>query len=302
MRIPSIAPGAPRLLLLAILFAIPIVAYGQGACQVRRLSIFDADLAEFTEERILDLHAGPNAIEWRSLVPQAFIGTLRVVAGESEIVRQSVTLDGPEVRGQKTPVLRLVLQNSGPAGPRRVRVDYLAPKLSWKADYSLVLAPAVHNGSPEEMQLDAWISVKNETATDICADAVDLIAGDVQLVNGGSPGARDLTANAQFYARTSTDTATEGSGAEISQVSVFSRIALGRNILLSANALMERFPLAQHLKLPLEQRNVFENAAATQTLGRGGFTFLPRGLEVRLVSRNISSSPLPAGTVTIYSP
>jgi hypothetical protein len=55
------------------------------------------------------------------------------------------------------------------------------------------------------------------------------------------------------------------------------------------------------VKLAGEQRNIFENDARTQTLGRGGFMLAPRGLEVRLVSRNDSASLLPAGIVTVYS-
>ena len=52
--------------------------------------------------------------------------------------------------------------------------------------------------------------------------------------------------------------------------------------------------------LAIVQRNVFENTYDTQTLGRGGFILLPRGLEVRLVAKNTASSPMPAGLVTIY--
>jgi hypothetical protein len=278
------------------------VIFGQGLCPAKHLAVFDADVAEFTEERMLDLHAGQNAIEWRSLVPQAFLGTLRVTADQAQIVHQSITLDGPEVRGQKTPVLKLVLQNTGNSGPHKVTVDYLAPHLGWNADYALLLGAPVH-GSPQGMLLEGWVSVRNESGTDICAGVVDVIAGEVQLVNAGNRAMRDYamnTANSQAYSGAVDVSA--GSGAQISQVSVFSRILLGRDIVLPANAYLERFPLVQQVKLPLEQRNVFENDATTQTLGRGGFTLLPRGLEVRLVSRNTTSSPFPAGTVTIYSP
>jgi hypothetical protein len=280
----------------------PALLCGQGTCPTKHLAVFDADIAEFTEERTLDLHSGSNSLEWRSLVPQTFVGTLRVNPEQAEVIRQSITFDGPEVRGQRSPVLRLELRNSGASGPRKVRVDYLAPKLGWKADYSLVLGPA-SQGTPKEMLLDGWVSVRNESGTDVCADVVDLIAGDVQLVDGGGATARDYAMNAQMAnAYAGAPEAPLPIGAQISQVSVFSRITLGNNLLLPANAYLERFPLVQRVKLELEQRNVFENDATAQTLGRGGFTLLPRGLEVRLVSRNTTNSPLPAGTVTIYSP
>jgi len=265
-----------------ICLLVPVLAFGQAPCQTKHLSIFDAGLGEFTEERMVNLQPGANTVEWRGLVPQAVIGTLRVVADQADVVRQSVTAD------LKAPAVHLVLNNGAPSGPHKVRLDYLAPKLSWKADYSLVLGPAAI--------LDGWISVKNETGTDICADAADLIAGDVHLIDGENIAARDFVAQAATLKDTST-----GQGAEISSLSVFSRIALGHDIFLAANSWMERFPLVQGLRLGVEQRNVFENDAGIQTLGRSGFTLVPRGLEVRLVSRNSSSSPLPAGTVTIYS-
>jgi len=232
---------------------------------------------------MVNLQPGANTVEWRGLLPQAVIGTLRVVADQADVVRQSVTAD------LKTPAVHLMLNNSGPGGPHKVKLDYLAPKLSWKADYSLVLGPA-------DTLLDGWIAVKNETGTDICADAADLIAGDVHLIDGENSGPRDFIAQASTMKEMSA-----GPGADISQLSVFSRIALGRDIFLAANSWMERFPLFQRLKLAVEQRNVFENEAGAQTLGKSGFTLVPRGLEVRLVSRNSSSTPLPAGTMTIYS-
>jgi hypothetical protein len=202
------------------------------------------------------------------------------------------------VRGQKSPVLHLALQSAS-AGARQISVDYLAPKVSWKSDYSLVLGPPVH-GAPAEMLLDGWVSVQNDTGADICADSVDLIAGEVQLLAGTGSGARDFTTNSQISYRA--EEAGDPSTIGITGMSVFSRLALGRDLTFPANVSVDRFPLLQRLNLPVEQRNIFENDARTQTLGRGGFMLAPRGLEVRLVSKNNSPSPLPAGAVTIYSP
>ncbi|MBV9209118.1 MAG: hypothetical protein JOZ52_00740, partial [Acidobacteria bacterium] len=83
-------------------------------------------------------------------------------------------------------------------------------------------------------------------------------------------------------------------------LSAFNRFALGDNLSLNANAPINRFPIFQHARLAVVQRNVFENSYETQTLGRGGFILLPRGLEVRLVAKNTASAPLSAGLVTIY--
>jgi hypothetical protein len=284
-----------------LLWIVPLLAYGQGTCPVRHLAIFDAGMAEFLEERTLDLQPGPNTVEWRSLMPQAAIGTLRVTGDQLTVLRQDVTFDGPEIRNQKSPVLRLVIQNGGPAGPRKVQVDYLAPRLSWKSDYSLVLAPPARSAAPAEMLLDGWVSVRNDSGMDVCAGDVDLVAGEVQFLAEGAAAPRDYTANAQ-QARFSGGVAeAESGGADVAGLSVFTRLGLGRNIAIAANALIGRFPLFQKLKLSVEQRNIFENDARTQTLGRGGFMLAPRGLEVRLVSRNDSASLLPAGVVTMYS-
>lgn len=260
-------------------------------CPIRHLAVFDANLVQISEERSFPLQPGPNRIDWRNLMPQAILGTLRIHGDSLSALRQDVTFDGPEARGQKTPVLHLVLDNSGPAATRKVRLDYLAPGLAWKADYSLVLAK-------KSLLLDGWVSVQNATGLDICGGVVDLIAGEIQLLTGSST--RDFSANAQAaYAPPPASEAYPR--AEISAVSVFSRLRLGRDILLPSNSAMDRFPLTGRLSLPLEQRNVFENDYSTQTTGRGGFTLLPRGLEVRLVSTNSTPNPLPSGTVTIYS-
>ena len=283
------------------LWVVPFLAYGQGTCPVRHLAIFDANMAEVLEERTLELQSGLNTVEWRSLMPQAAIGTLRVTGEQITVVRQDITFDGPEVRNQKSPVLHLVLQSAGAAGPRKVQVDYLAPSLSWKGNYSLVLGTPGRGGAPTDMLLDGWVSVHNNTGMDVCADAVDLVAGDVQLLAEGSTGARDYTANSQMSYAPSAPSAAESADAEVSGLSVFTRIGLGRNIAIPANTLIGRFPLFQRLKLAVEQRNIFENAAQVQTLGRGGFMLAPRGLEVRLVSRNDSAALLPAGIVTVYS-
>jgi hypothetical protein len=151
------------------------------------------------------------------------------------------------------------------------------------------------------MVLDGWVSVRNDTGMDVCADAVDLVAGEVQLLSNGGGAMSDYAANAQVAYAPAKPYAGDSAEAEVAGLSVFTRLELGRNIAIPANTPIARFPLFQKLKLAVEQRNIFENDAQVQTLGRGGFMLLPRGLEVRLVSRNDSASLLPAGTVTIYS-
>jgi hypothetical protein len=100
--------------------------------------------------------------------------------------------------------------------------------------------------------------------------------------------------------RSDSEESSGASYAEVSSLSAFNRFTLGQNINLNANALISRFSIFQRARLAIVQRNVFENSYDTQTLGRGGFILLPRGLEVRLVAKNTASAPMPAGLVTIY--
>jgi hypothetical protein len=269
------------------------------------LTIYNAGIAEFLEERTIELQPGYNTVEWRSLMPRANIRTVRVLAEDAEVVRQDVTYDGPQVNSEKSPVLHLVIQNRGATGRKRVQVDYLAPNISWLSDYALVLDSTPTGEAPTAAMLDSWVSLYNNSGVDLAAGTVDLVAGEIALLPEGAPaGYRgDYAAQAQSNIRSSSYESEESSGAsyaEVSSLSAFNRFTLGQNINLNANALITRFPIFQRAKLNIVQRNVFENTHETQTLGRGGFILLPRGLEVRLVAKNTASSPLAAGLVTIY--
>jgi hypothetical protein len=215
-----------------------------------------------------------------------------------------VTYDGVEVRGQRSPVLHLFIQNRGRAGARRVQVDYLAPDVSWRGDYSLVLAPTQNGAPPTSGTLDSWVALNNNTGTDVRGGTVDLVAGEVALLTedgqlrGDYAGQRTAQMN---DVDTESEETTPGASAEATGLSAFSRFRLGRDVALNANAPVSRLPLFQQKPLTVTQRNVFESEYNRQTLARGGFVLIPRGLEVRLVSKNPTEAPMPAGQVTIYA-
>jgi hypothetical protein len=286
-----------------LIFAQTAAAQSQGAAT--HLSVYDAGVAEFLEERTVELQPGVNQLEWRSLMPRAFVRTLRVTAEDADVVRQDLTYDGAEVRGQRSPVIHIVLQNRGTAGPRRVQVDYLAPDLSWQNDYSLLLDATGDGAPPASASLDSWVTLNNNTGADLRAGTVDLIAGEIALLT--ADGARldrdDLAANtAQMRSEDRREVvAVVPASAEASGLSVFSRFRLGRDVALDSNVPQSRLPLFQHERLVITERNVFENEYNTQTLARGGFVLLPRGLEVRLVSKNPTENSMPAGQLTIYA-
>ncbi len=292
----------PALLLTLLALSARAPAQTQGAAA--HLTVYDAGVAEVLEERSVELQPGLNQVEWRSLLPKAVVRTLRVTAEDAEVVRVDVTYDGIEVRGQRSPVLRLFIQNRGRAGARRVQVDYLAPDISWRGDYSLVLGETRGGAPPTTATLDSWVSLYNQTGTDVRGGTVDLVAGEVSLLTVDGVSRRDydeMSRNTAQMPRSGAGEAAITLLAESSGISAFSRFRLGRDIALNANAPVSRLPLFQRARLPVTQRNVFENEYGTNTLARGGFVLLPRGLEVRLVSKNPTDAPMPAGQVTIYA-
>ena len=295
-------------LALLICFTCALTVRPQSSEQnIANLTVYNAGIAEFLEERTFELQPGANAIVWRSLMPRANIRTVRVMAEDAEVVRVDVTYDGPQVNDTKSPVLHMVIQNRGSAARKRVQIDYLAPNLAWQSDYALVLEPTPKGEAPTAAALDSWVSLYNNTGVDLASGTVDLVAGDIALLPENMPSAYrgEYSSQSQIAVNVTSgyDTTEDSSGtsfAEVSSLSAFNRFTLGKNINLNANALINRFPIFQRVRLAVVQRNVFENTHEAQTLGRGGFILLPRGLEVRLVAKNTASSPMAAGLVTIY--
>ena len=95
-----------------MLWAAPVGALGAGD-DVAHLTIYDAGVAEFHEERTIELQPGLNQIEWRSLMPKAYLRTLRVTAEGAEVVLVS-RADEP-----LPPTARLFLEELLAAGWRR---------------------------------------------------------------------------------------------------------------------------------------------------------------------------------------
>jgi hypothetical protein len=293
-------------LLICCLSYQPWVSAQTNDNSIANLTVYTAGIAEFLEERSIELQPGYNTVVWRSLMPRANIRTVRVIADDAEVVRQDVSYDGAQVNNEKSPVLHLVIQNRGTTGRKRIQIDYLAPGLSWQSDYALVLDAVAKGEAPTAATLDAWVSLYNSTGVDLAAGTVDLVAGEIALLPDNAPssfrgefGAQQMSMNASS-GYTAPDESGGTSFAEVSSLSAFNRFSLGQNISLNANTLVSRFPIFQRARLTIVQRNVFENTHDTQTLGRGGFILLPRGLEVRLVAKNSASSPMAAGLVTIY--
>jgi hypothetical protein len=288
--------------LLICCLAYQSTAHAQANNSLSHLTIYSANLAEYLEERTVELQPGYNTVEWRSLMPKANIRTVRVLAEDAEVVRQDVTYDGAQVNSEKSPVLHLLIQNRGAAGRKRIQVDYLAPNLTWRGDYSLVIEPTGKDQAPTAATIDSWVSLQNNTGVDIGAGTVDLVAGEIALLSGDSDNRRQYASQMTMNSNISIGSEEESTetSAAVSSLSAFNRFTLGNDIKLNANSPISRFPIFQHARLNIVQRIVFENEYNTQTFGRGDFILLPRGLEVRLVAKNTASAPMAAGLVTIY--
>jgi Uncharacterized conserved protein len=291
------------LIAMALLLSVPFAVSAelqQANNTATHLTVYDAGIAEFLEERTVELQSGMNTVVWRSLMPKTYIETIRITAENADIIQQHVSYDGGEVRNEKSPVLHITLQNKATPGPQRLQVDYLAPDVTWRNDYSLMLDQTAEGEPATAALLDSWVTIFNRTGTDISAGTVDLVAGELSLQLGDNR-YRPEAAVTQNFAMNSRDGSDAESSVEASSISAFSRFRLGHGIAMNANTPVNRFPLFQKARLAIAQRNIFENPHNTQTLARGGFILLPRGLEVRLVARNTTGRAIPAGLVTVYT-
>ena len=168
-----------------------------------------------------------------------------------------------------------------------------------------MLDPVAKGEAPTAATFDSWVSLYNYSGVDLAAGTVDLVAGEIALLpdNASSSYRGDYATQQSVNISRGDSVPDESTGtsfSEVSSLSAFNRFSLGQSVSLNANTIVSRFPIFQRARLTIVQRNVFENTHEAQTLGRGGFILLPRGLEVRLVARNSASSPMAAGLVTIY--
>lgn len=70
-----------------------------------------------------------------------------------------------------------VMVDSDTAGPRQARLSYLSTGLSWKADYV-----ALFDEKANALDLQGWITLKNQSGTDFRDAETRLVAGNVHLI------------------------------------------------------------------------------------------------------------------------
>jgi hypothetical protein len=76
-----------------------------------------------------------------------------------------------------------VTVDSDHAGARLATLSYLTTGLSWKADYV-----ALFDEKAARLDLQGWVTLSNQSGTSFEAAETKLVAGQVQLTNGGSGG------------------------------------------------------------------------------------------------------------------
>lgn len=89
---------------------------------------------------------------------------------------------------------RLSIQlGGGPAGPRTVRLSYLAQGFSWKSDYVARLA-----ASGDRIDLQGWVTLRNLTNTSFRAAQVQVVAGKLNLLDADEGGTSSFGPSADY--------------------------------------------------------------------------------------------------------
>jgi hypothetical protein len=109
-------------------------------------------------------------------------GVVLKIGDRIEVLRQDdiptrVIFDGIPQNLRAKPTLSVTV-DSGHAGQRPATLSYLTNGLSWKADYV-----AMFDEKPGKLDLQGWVTLTNTSGVDYPDAAVQLVAGDVNLVH-----------------------------------------------------------------------------------------------------------------------
>ncbi len=163
----------------------------QSVSSPGRLSVleqnFDYDL--LTPEKLLDKYVGRDVdvVRFDPRTGQRHVERARVLATNNGVVlryadRIETSVNGtlsfpalpPDLRDRPTLVTDLT---NAADGEQDVELTYLSGGLSWKADYTALLSP-----SDDRLDLRGLITLQNASGTEYRNAAVQLVAGDVNVV------------------------------------------------------------------------------------------------------------------------
>ncbi len=190
----------------------------------------------------------------------------------------------------------LVRSESG--GEQVLNLAYLASGMSWHADYTLLVDEA-----ETKADLNAWVTLNNNTGTTFRDARLKLLAGDVNRVLP-APRARMLAAAKMEMA----DGAQEAAFAE-KTFSEYHLYTLSRTTTLKSDE-TKQIELLSAAQVPVKKEYTYDGAGIGYWGGEGftdpsyGATSANRKIDVVLKVENEAASglgqPLPAGKVRVY--
>lgn len=226
---------------------------------------------------------------------------LRRADGEVLIITDYEDIKLPELPGGliTRPTLVWSVQ-SDRAGPRELRITYQTEGMTWWADYNATLDEGPDRNAGCSMDINAWVSIVNQSGAGFPDTRLKLIAGDVQRVSGPQPRAKMEMALA---ARPEAD-----GGFQEKSFFEYHLYTLPRRTSLPDNSTkqLELFPAA--IGVPCTKEYVYDgrgyypgyhsNPVLDRNIGNG-----PDDVSVFLSFRNDEQSglgmPLPAGRLRI---
>jgi len=186
------------------------------------------------------------------------------------------------------PTLLWRLQAGG--GEQQVEVSYLTNSLNWKSDYVMVL-----NEDDDEAALTGWVTLTNQSGTSYEGARLQLVAGDVQRVNGN---VRPEAARAMMMG----DVAQEAAGFSEQGFFEYHLYTLGRPADLMNNE-QKQVTLLEADAFGVEKRLIFHGATHYYRGQYGQVTSNQKVgvyLDFENSERNGLGMPLPRGVVRVY--
>ena len=178
-----------------------------------------------------------------------------------------------------TPTLTWLLANTTP-GTHAFEVTYLTSGIDWNANYV-----ATANADDSQIELRAWVSVKNDAGTTFENAKLKLVAGDIHLAGG------EATPFPRAYNAMAAEAAEAKSFAE-EQLFEYHLYALDRPTTLK-NGQVKQISFFNAPTVPVEKQFVFEPDQSSK-------------VQVKLSFENKKEKglglPLPKGKVRVYKP
>ncbi len=197
----------------------------------------------------------------------------------------------PELPGNlyTHPTLIWTLANAG-AAHHRVEASYLASKLSWNADYVLIVAR-----DDKAADLDGWVTLANGSGASFRNAKLQLVAGDLNRVRGV------LSKAMNYDARSAPAAADERMAQE--SFSDYHLYTLGRKTTINNNE-TKQVSMLTGAGVPIRKRYVVDGQAFYYRNGQHPGSPIKDVVQVYYQFRNEERGglgmPMPAGVVRVY--